>query len=340
MRIAGIDLDRHVLVIAEIGNNHEGSFELAQEMIRSAAGTGVDAVKFQTIVPERLVSADQTDRLTQLRKFQFSYEQFDGLKQTADDAGVLFLSTPFDIESAKFLDRLVPAFKIASGDNDFFPLLEAVALTGKPLIISTGLADLSQARRTVEFVKSVWQGEGIDQELAVLHCVVSYPTPPEAANLSAIAALKCLNVTVGYSDHTLGIEAAVVSVGAGARIIEKHFTIDKAYSQFRDHQLSADPAELRELVARVRQASALMGAAGKSVSEVERANLTPVRRSIAAGRDLAPGDVLRYDDLMWVRPGDGLRPGEEDAVVGRTVRRAIALGELIQADDLTEPVDS
>lgn len=336
MRIAGIDLDRHVLVIAEIGNNHEGSFELAQEMIRSAAGTGVDAVKFQTIVPERLVSADQTDRLTQLRKFQFSYEQFDGLKQTADDAGVLFLSTPFDIESAKFLDRLVPAFKIASGDNDFFPLLEAVALTGKPTIVSAGLTEYEQIRKTVDFVKGVWARCGIEQDMAVLHCVVSYPTPPQQAHLAAIGSLKTLGVTVGYSDHTLGIDAAVLSVASGARIIEKHFTIDKSYSNFQDHRLSADPAELRELVQRVREASQMLGQTGKHVAAAERPNLTPVRRSIAAERDLPAGHIIAFEDLSWLRPGDGFRPGEEGRIVGKRLRRAILAGRLVRPDDLCE----
>ena len=337
MKVAHIDLDRDVLVIAEVGTNHEGDFELAKAMIQSAAEAGADAVKFQTIVPERLVSADQADRLAQLRTFQFSYEQFGRLKEAADDAGVLFLSTPFDIESAVFLNELVPAFKIASGDNDFYPLLATVARTGKPLIISTGLADFGQARQTVDFVNGVWKKEGVEQELAVLHCVVSYPTPSDAANLAAIQAPNALDVTVGYSDHTLGIEAAVLSVGLGARIVEKHFTVDKAHSQFRDHQLSADPAELSELVARIREASTLMGEPDKTVGDAEQANLTPVRRSIAARRDLAAGEVIEFQDLVWVRPGDGFRPGDEDKVVGRSVRRGIASGHLIRPEDLDEP---
>lgn len=334
MKVGHVDTDQQVLIIAEVGNNHEGDVELAKAMVCSVAEAGADAVKFQTIVPERLVSGDQPERLAQLNRFQLDYDHFVELKQVADAVGVLFLSTPFDIESARFLDGLVPAFKIASGDNDFFPLLDTVARTGKPLIVSAGLAGLDGISRTADFVRDVWERHGIEGALAVLHCVASYPTPPEAASLASIEALKELDAVVGYSDHTLGIEAAVLSVAAGARVVEKHFTFNKAHSDFRDHQLSADPVEMAELVRRIREATTLMGAGSETRTDVEAANLIPVRRSIAARRDLEPGETIRYEDLTWLRPGNGFRPGEEDAVVGRSVVRTIAAGHLIWPDDL------
>lgn len=334
MRIGDVDLDRRVLLVAEIGNNHEGSCALAAEMIGLAAEAGTDAVKFQTIVPERLVSPREEERLAQLRRFQLSHEAFEQLAEAARQAGVLFLSTPFDIESARFLTPLVPAFKIASGDNDFFPMIEMIARTAKPIILSAGLTDLEGITRTRTFIEGVWATHRIEPQLAILHCVVSYPVAARDANLLAIRQLRDSGVTVGYSDHTMGVEAAVLSVGLGARIIEKHFTISKQHSEFRDHRLSADPAEFKELVERIRLAEALLGDGRKRVLDSERALNVGARRSIVAGRDLGKGTVLSWDDLDWLRPSGGLRPGQEDAVVGRRLTRALTRGEMILLENL------
>lgn len=334
MNIGTMDTNKKVVIIAEVGNNHEGSYTLAEELIGRAAEAGADAVKFQTIVPERLVSVQQTARIEQLKKFQFSYEQFAALKRVADSAGILFLSTPFDIESAFLLDTIVPAFKIASGDNTFFPLLETVATTGKPIIMSAGMTELNEIQASKEFIERVWQRNSISSELALLHCVVSYPTPPEEANLLAIRALHTLGCTVGYSDHTIGVQAAVLSVALGARIIEKHFTLDKNYSAFRDHQLSADPKDLQELVQRVREAELLLGEEIKHVQAVEAGNVGPVRRSIVAACDLPQGHVLRREDISWVRPGGGLAPGREGEILGKPLCRNVQSGEQILASDV------
>jgi sialic acid synthase SpsE len=335
MRIGPIDLDREVLVVAEIGNNHEGDLARAEELVRRAAESGAQAVKFQTIVPERLVSARDTARIEQLRRFAFSYEQFGRLAEVAGRAGVMFLSTPFDVESVRHLDPLVPAFKIASGDNDFVALLEAVAATGKPILLSTGMASLEDVRRACTTIESAWRKRALAPGMVLLHCVSSYPAPPESANLLAIRTLEReTGYPVGYSDHTLGIDAALCAVTLGARVVEKHFTLSKTQSAFRDHQLSAEPAELAELVRRIRAVKSMLGDGVKAVLPVEEPVVKAARRSIVAKRALPAGHVIALDDLDWLRPGGGLPPGREDAVIGRALRRAVAAGEMITPEIL------
>jgi N-acetylneuraminate synthase/N,N'-diacetyllegionaminate synthase len=335
MKIGDIDLDREVLVVAEIGNNHEGSFETAAKMIDAAAATGVQAVKFQTFIPELYVSSDQSERLARLRGFALSFSQFAELAGLARKRGLLFLSTPFDLKSAEALSEFCPAIKISSGDNQFFPLLEKVASSKLPIILSTGLASSSDLEAAKSVIENVWSALGHRGELALLHCVSSYPTPPAEANLAAIPALKgAFGVTVGYSDHTLGIEAAVLSVSLGAQIVEKHFTLDKAFSDFRDHQLSTDPAEMTELVRRIRAASELLGDGRIGAGGSQESNRVAIRRSIAAAAELPVGTTLASQHLCWVRPGTHIPPGEEARVLGRQLKRPLRQGEIISLDDV------
>lgn len=334
MKISNIDLDKQVLIIAEIGNCHEGNLALAEELICLAAKSGADAVKFQTIVPERLVSLRLNERILQLKRFQLSYAEFEKLSRTAEKENVLFLSTPFDIESALFLDGLVPAFKIASGDNTFFPLLKVVARTGKPILLSSGLVDLQEINQIKNFIESIWRENEISQEMVILHCVSGYPVPAKEANLSAIRLLMQSNVTVGYSDHTLGIEAAVLSVALGARVVEKHFTISKAYSDFHDHRLAADPAEMAQMVQRIREAETMLGDGQKILQPCEKHTFLGARRSIVARRLLKRDNIITLDDLTWVRPGGGMEPGREGEIVNKTLKRDIWPGEMISLDDV------
>jgi len=328
MQIGSVDLEREVLVIAEIGNNHEGSYSRAEEMIERAAQAGAQAVKFQTIVPEKLVTADQTVRMETLKRFQFSQAQFAGLARTAAKAGVMFLSTPFDIDSVSWLSELVPAFKIASGDNDFTPLLRAVAATGKPIILSTGLAGLEEAAFSKDTITGEWERLNLPNPgLALLHCVVSYPTPPAEANLAAILQLAGLGCTVGYSDHTLGVDAAITAVALGARIIEKHFTLDKNFSEFRDHQLSADPAEFAKLVRCIRLTEEMVGGDEKRVMPAEAAAQGAVQRGVYAARDLPAGTVPELADIAYLRPRNGFTPADMDRCWGRPLTRAVSAGE-------------
>jgi N-acetylneuraminate synthase/N,N'-diacetyllegionaminate synthase len=335
MKIGNFNLDEKVFIIAEIGNNHEGDFSLAEKMIGLAAESGADAVKFQTIVPEKLVTSTYVDRIIQLKKLQFSYKQFEELKKIADEKNIIFLSTPFDIESAEYLNDLIPAFKIASGDNNFFPLIEYIASTGKPIILSAGLTDINMIRTTRDFIWSQWKKHNHDiSQLAILHCNVAYPTPVSDVNLLAIKELQSLNVTAGFSDHTIGIDAAVLSVALGARIIEKHFTIDKNYSNFHDHKLSADPDEMKLLVEKSKEVIKILGSGKKIISESEKENEAKARRSIAVKRDLNEGCILSMEDITWLRPGDGIAPGMEEKVLGKRIKKNLKTGELIFLTDL------
>jgi len=324
------------LIIAEIGNNHEGSIVVARELIVRAAETGVDAVKFQTFVPEHYCSVRDTARMETLNRFRLTYDQFAELAEFARSKGLMFLSTPFDLKSAAFLGTIVDAIKIASGDNTFYPLIREAAKTGKPLIISTGLADREDMTKAVACAQDTWIRQGTTGDLALLHCVASYPVPTGQANLAAIRTMidTFPDLPIGYSDHTIGPEAAVLAVALGAQIIEKHFTLDTAFSDFRDHQLSADPTALAALVQAVRATETMLGDGILGAMPCEGPMLSAVRRSVVAARDLAAGAPVSAVDITWVRPGGGIPPGGEDQVIGRRLRQAVAQGDMIKPEYL------
>jgi sialic acid synthase SpsE len=335
MRIGNIDLKSKVLIVAEIGNNHEGRYDVARELVKKAAECGVDAVKFQTFRTKYLVSSRDKARYDQLATFELSYRQFEKLSELAKSLGLLFISTPLDLMSAAFLERIVDCYKIASGDNNFYPLIDRVCQTAKPVIVSAGLTDLEQIAGTLRFIEEKWRANEICQEAAVLHCVSSYPVPGNEVNLAAIPLLATnLGCTVGYSDHTVGIEAAKIAVAVGAQIIEKHFTLDKNYSNFRDHKLSADPAEMQLLVNEIQMVRVLIGKAEKRIQESEAKYAASHRRSIVAAANLPAGHRLVLKDLSWIRPAVGLDPGQESQIVGKTLRRQLCFGEPIQPFDL------
>jgi len=333
MTIGKLDLSRDVMIIAEIGNNHEGDVVLAEEMVVQAARAGAHAVKFQSIIPEHLIAPELTARLAQLRRYQLSPESHARLARVAADHGAMFLSSPFSLDAVGMLDTLVPAFKVASGDNDHVALLERIAATGKPVILSTGMTGMDGVAYSLGTLTRAWASAGIaNPGLVLLHCVSSYPTPASQANLMALRALAGFGHVVGYSDHTLGIEAAVLSVALGARVIEKHFTLSKTQSEFRDHQLSAEPHELKALVERVAEANILLGDGVKRIMPAEEATAQAARRSICAARDLPVGAVLGPDDLAWLRPAGGLAPGSEAHLLGRRLVRAVAAGQRLSVD--------
>ncbi len=327
MKIADFDLEKQVMIIAEIGNNHEGSCDVAEQMIVAAAESGADAVKFQTLRAAKLICQDNTARFERLQSFELTDAEFTKLARVATDAGVLFLSTPFDLDSAVLVNELCPAFKIASCDVTFLPLLERVAGCGKPILLSTGASTLKAIGYARALIANAWGGPGETQQ-TLLHCVSAYPTPPDQANLGMIRTLqRHFGGCVGYSDHTLGIEAAVLSVALGARVIEKHFTLDHSYSDFRDHQLSATPDELSALVQRVRLAEQMLGDGQKRL-QAEEAKIAPALiRSVVAAHDIPAGRSLQWADLNWVRLEGGIPPGQENLVLGKQTCRDVRQGE-------------
>ncbi|MFH1453632.1 MAG: N-acetylneuraminate synthase family protein [Armatimonadota bacterium] len=333
MIIDNFDLNKDIMFVAEIGNNHEGNYALAEKMIHLAKDAGADAVKFQTFKTEHYVTSKDKDRFNRLKSFELTYEEFEKLSKVARKRDIVFLSTPFDLESVEFLNTIVPAFKISSGDNNFYPLLQKVAQTGKPVILSSGLVDLGKIRASKDFIEDIWKIEGIKQQMAVLHCVSSYPVRDEEANLGAIEALRReLGCMVGYSDHTIGTSAAVHAAVLGARIIEKHFTIDKKYSDFRDHSLSADIKSFADMVKKTKKAVTLIGKREKTVQLSERAAVNSMRRSVAAKCDLPEGSTVSMDNITWVRPGGGIPPGDEALLLGKKLTAPVNAGEHILQD--------
>lgn len=333
-RIGDHDIDEQVLIIAEIGNNHEGDVALAEELIGLASEVGADAVKFQTIVPELLTAPEQQERIAQLRRFALTEEHFERLSEVAHDQGVMFLTTPFSETVVPLVERLCPAVKVASGDNDHILLLRAIAATGLPVILSTGMCDLAQVGTAVDALEAVWSDVGQDPGLVLLHCVSAYPTPDADANLRAIVTLGAFGRPVGYSDHTMGADAAVAAVAVGARVIEKHFTDRHNRSEFRDHALSADPDEFRDLVRRIRETEVLLGEGVKRLMSSEEGTTSAARRSLHTSRPLRAGHVVGPDDLIGLRPGSGISVAQADGLIGRCVARDLPAMHRLQSGDV------
>lgn len=325
-------------VIAEAGVNHNGSLELALRLVDEAAAAGADAVKFQTFRAERLVTAaapraeyqarntgDAGTQLEMLRRLELSEEAHAALLERCRERGILFLSTPFDDDSADLLVRLdVPAFKVSSGDLTNLPFLERLAAVGRPVILSTGMATLGDAEAALAAVRRAG-----DPPVALLQCVSEYPARASDANLAVMATYeRCFAVPSGYSDHTLGLEVAFAAVALGARVLEKHFTLDRGLPG-PDHQASLEPGELRALVAGVRAVEGAVGNGCKTVTPGELDNARAGRKSLVAAADLAAGTRLTRAEVDVLRPGTGLSPAQLPIVLGRTLRHEVAAGTLL-----------
>ena len=325
------------LIVAEIGNNHEGDVDLAERLVGLAAEAGAGAVKFQTFSTEKFVRRADARRFAQLSGFELSARDFERLARRARAEGVLFLSTPLDLGSVEVLDGLVDGFKIASGDVTFRPLLERVGSAGRPVVMSSGLADVDMLAAALATLRSAAPGP---LPVGLLHCVSAYPVPESEANLRAIGAMRRrFEEVIGYSDHTVGIRAAVLAAALGARVIEKHFTIAHDHSPFRDHALSATPDELRRLVEWVYHDHRLLGDGVKTPRRCELELEAALRRSIRTAVPLAAGAVVEPKHLIWQRPGDGLAPGEESRLTGRRLQHPVEAGAVITEADLTDAID-
>ena len=322
-------------VIAEAGVNHNGDLARALRLIEVAAEAGADAVKFQTFCADRLVTREAPKACYQLETTDAGESQYEMLRQLelsrADHVallghcakhGILFLSTPFDEESAAMLAELgVAAFKIPSGEITNLPFLAAVAAWKKPIILSTGMATEAEVRTAVECLRQSGHGQ-----LALLHCVSNYPADPADVNLRAMAAMAAtFGVPVGFSDHTLGIDIATAAVALGACIIEKHFTLDRTLPG-PDHRASVEPDELAQLVRSIRRVESALGHGRKEPVASELNTAQVARKSLVAAHDLAAGTLLTEAAIGIKRPGTGLAPALRPQLVGRGLKSAVPAG--------------
>ena len=328
-----------VTIIAEAGVNHNGSLEMAKEMARVAKECGADIVKYQTAVPELVVSRfaekaayqkETTDaaesQLDMIRKLHFSFEGHRELKEYCDQIGIQYLSAPFDIPSVRFLASLkLPLLKIPSGEITNLPYLEEVGKTKIPVLLSTGMSTLNEITDAL----GILDDNGCP-EATVLHCNTQYPTPYEDANLSAMLELfDQFGLPVGLSDHTPGWECDVAATVLGATVIEKHFTLDKNLPG-PDQKASLDPAEFKAMVQAVRHVEAAIGDGRKHVTTSEAPNKPIARKSIVAARAIRAGEVFTADNLTTKRPGDGISPMRWYEVLGQTAKRDFAEDEKIE----------
>lgn len=332
--------DNHVIIIAEAGVNHNGNLELARRMVDEARRAGADYVKFQTAVPELVISSiapkaeyqkettgKEQSQLEMCRAIHLPLTDYAGLADLCREKGIGFMSTPFDLVS---IDTLAPLgmdyWKIPSGEITNLPYLRKIASKGGRVILSTGMSTLDEVARAVEILEK----GGIPRaDISLLHCNTQYPTPMDDVNLRAMETLRSLGCgRVGYSDHTVGIEVPVAAVAMGAQIIEKHFTLDKTM-EGPDHRASLDPAELRAMVSAIRNIEKAVGSSEKRVSPSERANIEVARKSIVAARNIAAGEIFTEENITVKRPGNGLSPMLWDDVIGQRAARDFEYDSLI-----------
>ncbi len=328
-----------IFIIAEAGVNHNGDIETAKKLVDAAALAGADGVKFQTFKAENLVCKNAQKAEYQLETTDEKESQFDMLKRLeltqemhkllldyCHQKGIMFLSTPFDIESLHFLVQCgLEIIKIPSGEITNYPYLKEVGKTGKKVILSSGMSTLSEVREAVGVLK-----ENGSKEITVLHCNTQYPTPYGDVNLKAMLTLKKeLKVEVGYSDHTQGIEVPIVAAALGAGVIEKHFTLDRNM-EGPDHKASLEPNELRAMVSAIRNVELALGNGEKIPSESERKNIYIVRKSIVAKCDIHAGEIFTGNNLTTKRPGTGISPMKWDEVIGQKAKRDFGEDELIE----------
>ncbi len=328
-----------IFIIAEAGVNHNGSLETARRLIDAAAEAGADAVKFQTFKTENLVCRNAEKAAYQMVTTDAEESQFDMLKRlelTPDmhkeliscchDKNIMFLSTPFDMESLHYLIGCgVSIIKIPSGEITNYPLLREAAKSGRRIILSTGMSTLDEVREAVTVLK-----ENGSADITVLHCNTEYPTPFRDVNLRAMQTIKEeIGVSVGYSDHTQGIEAAVAAAALGAEMIEKHFTLDKNM-EGPDHKASLEPDELAEMIRAVRHIEQAMGDGKKKPSASEKKNMAVARKSIVAACGVKAGETFTEDNLTAKRPGTGLSPMLWNQVIGRQAKRDFTADEMIE----------
>ena len=324
-----------IFVIAEAGVNHNGSIKLAKKMVDKAVWAGADCVKFQTFKAENLVNKDakkaeyqiqntenDDSQLCMLKKLELSYEDFKELKNYCDNSGIMFLSTPFDIESIEFLASIgISIFKIPSGEITNLPYLRTINSYKKEVILSTGMATLSEIQDALNILK--------DCKVTLLHCTTQYPCPYEEVNMEAMLTMENeFNLPVGYSDHTQGIVIPIMAVSMGAKVIEKHFTLDKNM-EGPDHKASLEPEELKAMISSIRNVEKAFGNGVKEPREAEKKNIEIARKSIVAKCDIKKGEIFTVDNITTKRPATGVSPMKWDEIIGTVAQKDYREDELL-----------
>lgn len=335
-------------VIAEAGVNHNGDLRMALMLVDAAADAGADAVKFQTFRANSLATrraeladyqrqAGETgvDQVEMLRRLELSGRDHESLAKHSADRGLTFLSTPFDIESARMLLRLeVPLLKVPSGELDNIPFLQHLADLGLPLIVSTGMGTLGEVEEAVGAIQDRWRQGGTWHGLVLLHCTSCYPARPDEANLRAMQTMhQAFGLPVGYSDHTEGIQVALAATALGARVVEKHFTLDRSLPG-PDHKASLEPDALKAMIEAIRAVHSALGSAVKAPTEREAEVRRVARRSLVASRDLLAGALLEPSMLAARRPATSLSPRFAPLLFGRRLARSLAADEPVRFEDL------
>jgi len=328
------------LIIAEVGVNHNGSTKIAKKLIDVAKDCGADAVKFQTFTAEKLVrfktekaayqketSGEDETQFNMIKQLEFDVKKHKELINYCIKRGIIFLSSPFDLDSIDLLvDLGLKIIKIPSGEIVNLPYLEKIGKLKKRIILSTGMADLGEIKNALDALIS----SGTEKDdITVLHCNTEYPTPYEDVNLNAMATIKrAFGVKVGYSDHTLGIEVPIAAVALGAEVIEKHFTLDKNMKG-PDHKASLEPSELKAMVSGIRNIEKALGDGIKKPSKSEKKNINVVRKSIVASKPIKKGEIFSEENIAAKRPGTGISPMKWYEVIGKIAKKDFEIDEWI-----------
>lgn len=334
-------MNNRVIVIAEAGVNHNGSLELAKELVRKAVDAGVDYIKFQTFKAEKCVSKNakkaeyqavntgdsKESQLDMVKKLELSQSDHFELVELCKALNIKFFSTAFDLDSIDFLHSLnIGLWKIPSGEITNYPYLKKIASFHEPVVLSTGMCELSD----IEDAIKVLTDEGLEKnQITILHCNTEYPTPYQDVNLKAMQEIKeNFGVEVGYSDHTKGIEVPIAAVALGATVIEKHFTLDRNM-EGPDHKASLEPSELKQMVSSIRNIEQALGSGHKVISDSERKNIAIARKSIVAACDIKKGEIFTEDNLTVKRPGTGISPMRWAEVIGTKANKDYSEEDMI-----------
>ncbi len=339
-----IGKDSPIFLIAEAGVNHNGDITIAKKLIDLAAEVGVDAVKFQTFISENLIlkkipkvkyqkssTNDQEDFYDMVKKYELTKEEFTSLKKYCEKKKIIFLSTPFDLTSVNWLEELgVAAYKVGSGDMNNFPLLKTICSKRKAIFLSTGMANLDEIKNSIDFIRM----NGVN-DIILFQCTTNYPASFEELNLNVIETFKKIfpDLLLGFSDHSLGIEASIIALGKGVKVIEKHFTLDREMAG-PDHKASLNPNDLLAWVKAIKNAEKSLGKYTKEVSDAENEIAKVARKSIVSYVDLKEGDFLTENNIAVKRPGTGIPPSEFYNILGKKVKK-----NLIPKDTVIHPED-